>query len=158
MTQIVDFKLSEHYSFFDLTDSNEHPELVEENRQYAEQVSDGSIRIMNNLELLCTDILEKVYEECGEVPQVLSGLRFGRLNRAVGGAWNSLHKKGMAVDFTLYNTSIWDLFRRIYEYDIFGFHKLIYYKGQYFIHASLPTGSGDGKVLVKDKGKFKVMR
>ena len=154
MTEIIDFKLSEHYSFFDLTDSNEHPELVEENRLYAE----SDPRIIDNLESLCVDVLEKVFYECGEVPQVLSGLRFGRLNRAVGGAWNSLHKKGMAVDFTLYNTSIWDLFRRIYEYDIFGFHKLIYYKGQYFIHASLPTGNGDGKVLVKDKGKFKVMR
>ena len=157
MTEIIDFKLSEHYSFFDLTNSDSYPDLVQENREYAEQATGTGVKIMDNLER-CANMLEVIYAESGEVPQVLSGLRFGRLNRAVGGAWNSLHKIGAAVDFTLYNYDIFKMFQKIWELGLFPFHKLIYYKGRYFIHVSLPTGSGDNTALVKEAGKFKVMR
>ena len=157
MTEIIDFKLSENYSFFDLTGSDSHPELVDENRLYAEQISDTGIRIVENLERVA-ELLEIIYREAGEKPQVLSGLRFGRLNRAVGGAWNSLHKKGMAVDFTLLKYDIKQMFFKIYQENLFEYHKVIYYKNRYFIHVSLPTGNGDGRALLKEGGRFKVVR
>ena len=64
----------------------------------------------------------------------------------------------MAVDFTLWNYDIRMMFHKIIEEQLFEFHKVIYYRDRYFIHVSLPTGSGDNKALIKQAGKFKVVR
>ena len=62
------------------------------------------------------------------------------------------------VSITLNIYNIGAAFHKIIEEPAFKYHKLIYYEGRWFVHYSLPTGSGDNKVLVKEAGKFKVMR
>lgn len=156
--EINNYQISENFSFFELTDSDQFPHLVEQNRIEAlKNPVQNKPTVWENLEKVCANILEVIYDEAGEKPVVLSGFRYGRLNRAVGGSWNSLHKQGKAVDITLYQYDIKQMFFKIFEMDLFKFHKLIYYKNRGFIHVSLPTGYNDGVVLLKDPGGFKVI-
>jgi len=158
------FPLSKNYTFFDLTISSDYPELVNENRQYAIEDRDNGGHIIDNMKLICENILEPIVLHTGEVPKVLSGYRFPKLNKAVGGSFYSWHKRmdarldRGAVDYTLWNYGIKNLFFDIVNGEIdIKFHKVIYYKNNHFLHISLPTGWGDNKILIKDKGKFRVV-
>ena len=53
---------------------------------------------ITNLLMLCRDVLEPAREEYGKAMIISSGYRCEELNRAVGGAKNSQHLKGLAAD------------------------------------------------------------
>ena len=68
--------------------------------------------IVNNLELLCKNILDPLREKCGAIT-VTSGYRSPALNKAVKGAKSSQHTKGQAADIRGVNVSNAELFNQI---------------------------------------------
>ncbi len=68
--------------------------------------------IVNNLELLCKNILDPLREKCGAIT-VTSGYRSPALNKAVKGAKSSQHMKGQAADIRGVNVSNAELFNQI---------------------------------------------
>ena len=87
-----DFKITKHFSFFELTDSSEHPDLVEENRFQA-------LKKLDILLDLCVLVLEPVRLVLNSPIIVDSGYRSIKLNKAVGGSLTSQHPKAEAADF-----------------------------------------------------------
>lgn len=141
-----DFKLSEHFTFFELTNSADHPELVELNREAA--LSNPST--MKSLRALCNIILEPVRKLAGAPLIITSGFRCQALNRVTKGAsrW-SQHSYGAAADFTVKNGNMGELFENIRVAGREGqleWHQLRYYPLRNFIHISLPTDTADMQV------------
>jgi len=67
--------------------------------------------VIENLRLLCENILEKVYAKFGKV-QINSAYRSPRVNRAVGGSSTSQHTTGQAADIEVigisnYKVAMW---------------------------------------------------
>jgi len=154
---IENFQITEHFSFFEMTNSEEFPELVEENRK---AIIHNSIMILN-LQIVCL-LLERLRKVYGRI-KILSGFRYQKLNESVKGSLNSQHMKAEAVDFTTLDFNIeklWDLeFNRdgiepgevdFPEIKPSEFHQCIWYPKKNFIHLSLPTGQNDGQILVKE--------
>ncbi|WGL30955.1 peptidase [Dipodfec virus UOA04_Rod_575] len=94
---------------------------------------------IQNLHRLCTDILEPVRTEFGYPITINSGYRSPFTNGQVGGAANSLHLSGCAVDFTIKERAslfaMYDYIRTHFEYA-----ELILYKDRNydsrFIHVA----------------------
>ena len=59
--------------------------------------------VIENLRALCTEVLEPLRQRVGRVI-ITSGYRCKKLNKAVGGVWNSQHLKGEAADIFVPNT------------------------------------------------------
>ena len=57
--------------------------------------------IVANLKALCEEVLEPLRQWCGKPIIISSGYRSPALNKAVGGAKNSQHMTGEAVDIRL---------------------------------------------------------
>jgi hypothetical protein len=79
-----DFQLSPNFSFFEATNSSEHPDLVDANRQDAMQLVDS-------LKWHYTNIMEKIRAARGIPIIVSSGYRNSALNAAVDGSITSQH-------------------------------------------------------------------
>lgn len=58
---------------------------------------------LHNLEKLILNLLDPIREKWGNPIRVNSGFRSKELNKAIGGAGNSEHMKGMAADITTGN-------------------------------------------------------
>ena len=92
-------KLSEHFTLGEFTKSNSHPEVY----------NVPSHEAIQNLKRLCTwlEVLRERYNDkygVGEEPiRINSGYRSPQLNRAIGGAVNSNHLTGCAVDIRVEN-------------------------------------------------------
>ena len=83
-------KLSEHFSFDELTHTSKY-ELLEANRQSAKAFMKQLKYVVGTLEEI---------REVLEVPlRVTSGFRNNALNKAVGGSPTSGHTKGLCADF-----------------------------------------------------------
>lgn len=135
------FPLSEHFGFYEMTNSAEHPDMVEGNRRAARAY-------LRNLRVLCEALLEEVRDEFGVPVVILSGFRSPELNAAVGGSVNSQHMRGEAADFTVPGLVMARVFAW-FKLSGLIWHQLIYYPDRNFIHVSLPTGHNDGQVIVK---------
>ena len=84
-------KLSEHFSLSEMTKSS-----TAERQGIANEPSESQIE---NLTLVCNNILEPVRNHYG-IPFIPnSGFRCLELNRAIGSSDNSQHTMGKAVDF-----------------------------------------------------------
>lgn len=57
--------------------------------------------VIDNLKLLCENVLEKVRAHFGRPIMVNSGYRGPKLNKAIGGAKNSQHLTGQAADIEI---------------------------------------------------------
>lgn len=57
-----------------------------------------SENVKENLRKLCTHILQPLRDKLGKPIRISSGYRCKRLNKAIGGAINSQHTEGKAVD------------------------------------------------------------
>ncbi len=86
---IEDFKLTEHFSFYEMTDTQVPGEL-DNNRRSA-------MNFLNDLKHLCYT-LEFIREMVGCPIIVNSGYRSHTVNKAVKGAVNSAHLYGKAAD------------------------------------------------------------
>ena len=82
--------LTEHFTLEEMLRSETATKKGIENRINAEEV--------NNLQKLCQKVLEPLRAHFGKPIRINSGFRCKALNDAVGGAKNSYHTKGRAVD------------------------------------------------------------
>ena len=64
----------------------------------------STAEVVENLRALCTEVLEPLRRRVGRVI-VTSGYRCQKLNKAVGGVWNSQHLKGEAADIFVPDTA-----------------------------------------------------
>ena len=85
--------LSEHFTLEEMLRSETAAKKHIENRINAEEV--------NNLVRLCEAVLEPLRAHFGQPIRINSGFRCRALNAAVGGAANSYHTKGRAVDIPM---------------------------------------------------------
>ena len=60
---------------------------------------------MNNLKLLCENVLQPVRDHFEKVVTVSSGYRSPELCEAIGSSKNSQHAKGQAADFEIFDVS-----------------------------------------------------
>ena len=142
-----DFKISEHFTFFELTNTKDHPELLELNREYfSVQPYIGRLTVASEylLETIRGDLNVPIY--------VLNGGRCPELNSAVGGVLNSQHLYGNlndgAFDITTPAMTISELGQYISDQSSLCWHQLRIYLKQNFIHIGMPRGSKDGQVTV----------
>lgn len=100
-----DYKLSTHFSFYELTDSNTFSNLVSENRSSA-------LEFEHNL-VLTAKALESQREILGSPLKISSGYRCSRLNNAIGGSTTSSHTRGQAADYKPIDVSPSDAFKKL---------------------------------------------
>lgn len=82
-------------------------------------------------------LLEPIRERFAVPMIITSGYRCEKVNKLVGGASNSQHRKGEAVDFYFEGFSKKEMAAAFFEIaENFDFDQLIYYKKQGFIHIS----------------------
>lgn len=98
----MDTLLSPHFSLLELTSSPTATRRGIDNT--------ASPEIIQNLKLLCENILEPLRARLNEPIRITSGYRCEKLNKVIGGAKNSQHVLGQAVDFTVDSMSVEDLF------------------------------------------------
>ncbi len=99
------------------------------------------------LRSLCQVILEPWRERFGPL-KINSGFRSEKLNRAVGGAPASQHKKGEAADVVPLEATIIDLALFAVDQGL-PFDQLIVYPAEKFVHVSHRGGGGNrGELLV----------
>ena len=98
-------KLSEHFTFEELTDSVNHPELVEQNR----------IDALEHIKKLryVAGTLEEVRGVLGCKIRVTSGYRNDSLNEAVGSKPSSSHLKALCADIIPYEGTVQEAFEKI---------------------------------------------
>lgn len=89
-----DFQLTPHFSFYEATGSDDHPDLVEVNRTGA-----MSQRVLPRL-MLMAQLLEEIRYVLGRPIEIHSWFRGDPLNEAVGGSPSSQHRLGEAADFS----------------------------------------------------------
>lgn len=93
-----------------------------------------------NLEYLVNNVLDKVREIYGKPIKVNSGFRSKLVNKKVGGASNSQHTKGEAVDITggnkTENKMIYEIIKSLGKYD-----QLINEYDYSWIHISYKNGN-----------------
>lgn len=105
---------------------------------------------IENLKKVCTNIFDKVREHFAIPIAITSGFRCPKLNQKIGGAKNSQHTEGKAIDIDA------DIFGTINNADIFNFIKtnltfdqLIWEFGNdkqpYWVHVSYNEGEGGNR-------------
>ena len=96
--------------------------------------------VQANLEYLVNNVLDKVREIYGKPIKVNSGFRSKLVNKKVGGASNSQHTKGEAVDITggnkTENKMIYEIIKNLGKYD-----QLINEYDYSWIHISYKNGN-----------------
>jgi zinc D-Ala-D-Ala carboxypeptidase len=95
LNQTKSVKLSEHFTLYEFV----HSEAAE--RMGINNMPDDIQ--MQNMIMLCRDILEPTRLAMDEPIRLSSGLRCRRLNQAVGGVKNSQHITGCAADIRIRN-------------------------------------------------------
>lgn len=107
--------------------------------------SPTAIEVVSNLQFLCREILEPLREWMNEPVTISSGYRCPKLNKAVGGATNSLHLTGEAADILLPSIEVG---RKYLEFILAHcrFHQVIWEhtdtsegneRGTYWLHVSI---------------------
>lgn len=69
--------------------------------------------IVENLKLLCENVLEPLRELLGKSIKIISGYRCLELNTAIGGSKNSQHMQGKAGDLRVEGYTVGELFKKI---------------------------------------------
>lgn len=96
--------------------------------------------VQANLEYLVNNVLDKVREIYGKPIKVNSGYRSKLVNKKVGGASNSQHTKGEAIDITggnkTENKMIYEIIKNLGKYD-----QLINEYDYSWIHISYKNGN-----------------
>lgn len=133
-------KLTDHFSLAELTFSQTAARENIENRPNAGQIE--------NLRLLCMNILEPIRVDIGKPVMVSSGFRSPRLNKAVGGAPTSQHLFGQAADIVCFAVPVKTLFKRIIRLGL-PYDQLIYEgtKSTAWVHVSFDTARTRRSIL-----------
>lgn len=137
-----DFKLTDHFSFFELTKTS-NAALQDRNREAALAVKEKLAEV--------AELLELVRERVGQPIQVHSAFRSAELNAATSGSSStSQHTKGEAVDFSAQGQqdegsidSLFQTVQSLFEREQICFGQLIKesaardYGRAYWLHMSL---------------------
>ena len=130
--------MTEHFSFNELTDSKNHPELVVANRVSAQAY-------LKQLKYVAAT-LEEIRAVLGVPMAVTSGFRNPALNRAVGGSQTSGHTLGLCADFKPIGMEVKEAFKLIKENKHLcpSLKKCIYenIKGSQWLHIESKTEAG----------------
>lgn len=130
--------MTEHFSFNELTDSENHPELVVANRVSAQVY-------LKQLKYVAAT-LEEVRAVLGVPMKVTSGFRNPALNKAVGGSATSGHTLGLCADFKPIGMEVKEAFKFIKENKHLcpSLKKCIYenIKGSQWLHIESKTDAG----------------
>ena len=145
--KLENHNISEHFSYYELTGSKDHPDLVAMNREYFAHEP-----YYTRLATFSEYMLECIRFEVDGPLMVNSCARFPLLNEAVGGSKTSQHRFEMpgpgAGDIWTPKMSIEKLFELIEKKCKLCWHQLRVYPDKGFIHISMPTGKNDGQVKI----------
>jgi uncharacterized protein YcbK (DUF882 family) len=100
---------------------------------------------LNNLLVLCRNILQPIRDAYGKPIIISSGYRCAKLNKAVGGSKTSQHVKGEAADIhttsdtKASNKALFELILDMVQKDKITVGQLINEYDYNWIHVSLPT-------------------
>lgn len=113
--------------------------------------------IIENLRLLCVNVLQPLRDGMGRALFVNSGYRCLRTNEAVGGAKTSQHLSGQAADIEAGHLTIEQLYQRIKNSDL-PFDQLIQEFDQW-VHVSYNAAGGRRQCLraISDNGKTRYL-
>ena len=140
-----DFKLSDHFTFYELTRTDK-PEFQTVNREKAQGY-------VSELTGLCRIILEPVRAHYGRQVIIHSGFRCEELNAAIGGSKTSRHLQGMAADFHIAGVPLDDAFLWLWKESDIPFGQLIDERrnNSRWLHIS---AGGTHEVLIFRGGKY----
>lgn len=122
------YKLSEHFSFYEMTATN-HRKYLQSNRNVPLSLLDRGI-------YLCRNLLEPIRQFYNSPIIINSGYRSPALNRAIRGSKVSQHCRFEAADFTVIGVSCKDVYNYVKECSGLHYGQLILEYGQW-IHISL---------------------
>lgn len=109
-----------------------------------------NVEVINNLKLLCENVLQPLRDYLGCPIKITSGYRCLALNRKLGSNDNSQHIKGQAADFILTSADLCKAFDYIIDY--LPFDQLLYEydkAGNRWIHVSY-SDNGNRKYFDKN--------
>ncbi len=133
-------KLSENFYLKEFVISQ-----VAERHGYRNEPNEKQIE---NLKLLCMNVLQPLREIIGVPIFINSGFRSFDVNAAVGGKFNSQHLEGKAADFIIPSMNLVDVFNIILQK--LSFDQLIYEFGKW-IHISWNSDKNRNEVLLSKK-------
>lgn len=144
-------RLTEHFTWEEMTDSESHPELVSVNRIQAVNFRDKLVMVCEQLEMLRSYIARQIF--------INSGFRGPELNKAVGGVPTSQHTKGEAADFVVKDFTEDKALYIIYGWckDNLDYSQLIFERpaGRTpWIHLGLPREDKPKECLVYENGSY----
>ena len=133
-------KLSENFSYEEMIASTTASNRKIDNTPNREQ--------LENLGVLCREILQPLREKYGRPITVTSGFRSSALNKVVGGVSTSQHLKGEAADIICANNKeLWNIAVRLVKEGKIIVGQLINEKNLSWIHISLPTKTKKNQIL-----------
>jgi zinc D-Ala-D-Ala carboxypeptidase len=104
---VKDFKLSPHFSFYEMTTTN-HRTYLDENRNPPQDT-------LSNGYALCASLLEPIRVHFGKPVIIHSGYRCPGLNGAIGGSKSSQHMTFQAADFHVNGVDLRKVFEWIWK-------------------------------------------
>jgi len=110
--------------------------------------NDPNANQIENLGLLCVNVLQPLREIINSPIFINSGFRSFDVNAAVGGKFNSQHLEGKAADFIVLSRNLVDVFNIILQK--LSFDQLIYEFGKW-IHVSWNGEKNRNEVLQSKK-------
>lgn len=107
-------------------------------------------KVFFNLAVLVDNLLDRIREKFAIPIIITSGYRSEKVNKLVGGAKNSQHMKGEAVDFCFAGFSKKEMAAAFFEIaEEFDFDQIIYYKKKGIIHISYNRDNNRHHVIMK---------
>ena len=135
-----------HFTFRELL----HSEVALQNDILNVPPSHEEAEVYFNLWSLVDNVLEPIREKFAVQVIITSGYRCERVNKLVGGADDSQHMKGEAVDFCFVGFSKKEMVVAFFEIaEEFDFDQLIYYKKKGIIHISYSRDNNRHQMIMK---------
>lgn len=107
-------------------------------------------KVYLNLIALVNSLLDPIFDKYATPMIITSGYRCERLNKLVGGAENSQHMKGEAVDFCFAGFNKKEMIEAFFEIaEDFSYDQLIYYREKGIIHISYSREENRYQVIMK---------
>jgi hypothetical protein len=141
---INNFKVTSNFSYYELTNTKEHPDLLNDNRvHFAIQPYIGRLTCATEY------LLENTRDEIDCPIIVLSGGRSPELNKAVGGVQTSQHlferHNDGAFDITVPNMAIGAVAEAIW-FSGLSFFQMRVYVNRNFVHLGMPRAKDNRQV------------
>lgn len=129
-------RLTRNFTLDEALVSTDHPELVPDPGDVPVEVVINACRLAH--------VLQDLRDEVGRIG-VGSWIRLPELNEAVGGAKDSRHELGLAVDFEPLDLTVAGVFESIARGNLpNGFDRLAWYPGRH-LHGDLDPGAFNAK-------------